>query len=818
MPELVLDEPKKDPRLVLDEPADPKFGSGLYPEFPDLPDFELSDEHRTRMQNSLYYATQYGIPPDMAYDLEPELTKEREKLDLLSDFEKAIKETPENIKIGTIGLAASTMFAVKRRGMMLSGGGIFPDEMVKHQFEPIKPEKREKLVDWRERKRDYVPGQIRPTTKDWPTGVLSEAFGIVTRLPHVAGTILSEKQRKLIEKQDKVTLGNAPVTKMLRSVTQSGVPSIAAAIGMAYLTGDPVAALALLGEMEGGGAFQTQLESGASIMKSNVIADLSEAAEIGTKMLVFPKLFKGIKEGFSFRDAINIVAANATQEGAAGFSQRFLEVFGLETTKGIDAQTAATKALNEGIKAIPENAWVGGATAGGPVMLRGGFDLAVSAKEAITAEKPAITEEPIAKLKEEPEIVSEEKQPQVPKEPKVTPEKPKVGPPSKPLKPKVPVPTVGKEPTARVTPPEPPPSVSVEKEKAITPVEGGVWFHGTHENIKEFKPREVKGIDSIGTWATGDSKKARLYGPKTFQIEKVPENLLEAHTDNFDEFFYSNETLFEKLFPNEPLSIFKSFREAGLKKKDNRSWNMRNEYLSAFKKMLEDAGHDGVIWKNSRIDLAKEDTPHDVVVFFNKKPIKATLTPTPQAKAEAKQLTEGLPQELQLEPVRIKRKLSKSEQQQVSEIKQEISELESQKKNKLGQWQSTETIKRIERQQEELRNQLSDLYETRPPTLQDYKKALKWYEKNKKTEAADVLRKWIIKQEALAEAKPKKVAKKAKKPTKKVVKKAEKLVEEPGTKPLPVEKDIYYLVKCRLGILLQVEVYLLNFLILNPAF
>jgi hypothetical protein len=120
-------------------------------------------------------------------------------------------------------------------------------------------------------------------------------------------------------------------------------------------------------------------------------------------MLVLPKLFKGVKEGFSLRDALTSVLENTTQEGITGFNQRFLEVFGLETTKGTLAEDAAIKALNEGIEAIPENAWVGGASAGGAVVVRGGFDLAISAKDALTAEKQDVRrDKPIAKPTEPP--------------------------------------------------------------------------------------------------------------------------------------------------------------------------------------------------------------------------------------------------------------------------------------------------------------------------------------------------------------------------------------------------------------------------------
>jgi len=80
---VVQEEPKwRNEAISLDEPAD-------------LPGFELSDEHKQRMSNSLYYTTQYGIPPELAFDMEPELTKE-ENLDRLS--EKRRTQITETLK------------------------------------------------------------------------------------------------------------------------------------------------------------------------------------------------------------------------------------------------------------------------------------------------------------------------------------------------------------------------------------------------------------------------------------------------------------------------------------------------------------------------------------------------------------------------------------------------------------------------------------------------------------------------------------------------------------------------------------------------
>ena len=63
-----------------------------------------------------------------------------EKVSFGKDVLRAIKETPEDIKIGTIGLGASVLSAIKRRAVQLSGGGTLPDDIVLGQFEPVRPE------------------------------------------------------------------------------------------------------------------------------------------------------------------------------------------------------------------------------------------------------------------------------------------------------------------------------------------------------------------------------------------------------------------------------------------------------------------------------------------------------------------------------------------------------------------------------------------------------------------------------------------------------------------------------------------------------
>ena len=270
---------------------------------------------------------------------------EKKKPITAGDAAQAVTETPENLWIGTVGMSASVLEAIKREGMRYAGGGILPDENVRRQFEAVTPP-------------DVLPSTGQPL----PGAITAEAFGLITRLPDVGAKIVRDYQQEKMK--DQVTLDDAPITKLARLVTQSGIPSMSVALGISVLTRNPIAGLGILGTIEGGAAFENQLQEGGSIRKSMLIGDLSAAAEIGGEMLVFPKFVKGLKTGIPLDKALKLIVENAGQEGATGFTQRFLEVFGTETTKGTDITDAARIAFNEGVKAVPENAWVGGVTAG----------------------------------------------------------------------------------------------------------------------------------------------------------------------------------------------------------------------------------------------------------------------------------------------------------------------------------------------------------------------------------------------------------------------------------------------------------------------
>ncbi len=367
-------------------------------------------------ENRMMLSALFDIPMEDAVLLEPGIIKELygesiEKLsnavinrNLKNDIGTALKETPLNLKIGTIGLAASTLEAIKRRAVQLAGGGVFDDAALLHQFEAITPPPRpgpetfgntldaeNYLFD--SDKMDFIRPDAfgealarrsleelrsplgRPEDVQLPGAIAAEAVGLVTRIPDIGAKILRGKQKALQGEQDIATIANAPITSLNRLAVQSGVPSAGVAIGMSLLTGNPFVGLALLGETAGGAEFQNQLEQGGSVRKALFIAELTEAAEIGGEMLVFPKIVRGLQGGLSIRRGLTLIAENATQEGITGFNQTFLQVFGTETTKGTDKLLAAKKAFVAGYQAIPENAFVGGAVGGAAGAAGVGVDL-----------------------------------------------------------------------------------------------------------------------------------------------------------------------------------------------------------------------------------------------------------------------------------------------------------------------------------------------------------------------------------------------------------------------------------------------------------
>lgn len=359
----------------------------------------------TRTENRWMLSTLFDVPLDDVEFLESGMVKQlygkpiKEISDLVinkslkEDLAGALKESPENLWIGTIGLTAGVLEGIKLDAIQLAGGGALPDDAVRHQFEAITPDPVpgvDSLRDpadannyiYREDAFDFLRPQ-RPL----PGAIVAEAFGILTRLPDIGAKILRKKQGKLAETQSIALMSNAPITKLMRVTVQSGVPSMGAAVGISLLTGNPLVGLVMLGQSEGGAAFQRQLETGGSVQKAIIIGRLSEAAEIGGEMLVLPGIIKGFKEGLSIRRGLTLIAENAGQEGITGFNQVFLEVFGIETTKGTDISLAAKMAFVAGVEAVPENAFVGGATAGAASGVGVGIDVVRGLASPVQARK-----------------------------------------------------------------------------------------------------------------------------------------------------------------------------------------------------------------------------------------------------------------------------------------------------------------------------------------------------------------------------------------------------------------------------------------------
>lgn len=198
---------------------------------------------------------------------------------------------------------------------------------------------------------------------DSVTNKLDRALITIFRQSDIYADQLQAMREKRQAKRGTVKFKEQPIKYIERKVAEGGLPSMAVAIGLGVLTG-PGAALAMLGVTEAGGAAEEQAQAGASIRKATGIGVLSGAAEVAGEMLVLPKFIKGAKTGIPLKQAMLLIAENAGQEGVTGFTQEFLRVLGLETTKGTDKKKAVQLAFDSGLAAIPENAWVGGLTAG----------------------------------------------------------------------------------------------------------------------------------------------------------------------------------------------------------------------------------------------------------------------------------------------------------------------------------------------------------------------------------------------------------------------------------------------------------------------
>lgn len=155
---------------------------------------------------------------------------------------------------------------------------------------------------------------------------------------------------------------------------------------------------------------------------------------------------------------------------------------------------------------------------------------------------------------------------------------------------------------------------------------GPVVYHGTHENIVCLEPRPIRNYNSIGTWFTSTPwHAATFYGPKVYAFELPPGRYLEAHTDRFSEFFLNWPLAEETLSRKETRHLREHAPGTpdydALSRKTMRRLLLDGTYISSFRRMLENAHYQGIVWRNSRIDLRPGDSPHDVYVVFHAAPL-----------------------------------------------------------------------------------------------------------------------------------------------------------------------------------------------------
>ena len=304
------------------------------------------------------------------------------------DVKQAVKEAPENLKLGTIDLTAAALDAV---------------EWNADQFRRIAEQERalyESQFNFPQA--GTVKGEIARMAIPGQYGIQQPIVDLTKR----GADYLRRKVEAGREAQVKATLKDAPVTKLARSVIQGGIPSAGVALGLSVLTGNPAVGLSAFYETSGAQEYKNQLANGASLEKANLIASLSGAAEVGGEMLVFPRFVKGLTKGIPLREALMLIAENAGQEGVTGFNQTFLSVFGELTSKGVNTREAARQAFDTGVAAIPENAFVGGAVGGLTAGTGGVMSRAVRALSERATPEPERPANAPSRQKEAPQAVA----------------------------------------------------------------------------------------------------------------------------------------------------------------------------------------------------------------------------------------------------------------------------------------------------------------------------------------------------------------------------------------------------------------------------
>lgn len=172
----------------------------------------------------------------------------------------------------------------------------------------------------------------------------------------------------------------------------------------------------------------------------------------------------------------------------------------------------------------------------------------------------------------------------------------------------------------------------VAKGEEITEVTA---YHASHSDIAEFVDREIKSYNSMGTWFTDSSNRAsELYGPKVTEAKISLSNPFYSQTENFDEFFYIPELATKH-------GVNKLPERQHDREKAINGLLKSSAYMQDFKDHYIKLGHDGVVFKDSTIDLNTDGSEgvHTVYLVFNTKNIKKV------SKGETTKLYHGALQE-----------------------------------------------------------------------------------------------------------------------------------------------------------------------------
>lgn len=192
-------------------------------------------------------------------------------------------------------------------------------------------------------------------------------------------------------------------------------------------------------------------------------------------------------------------------------------------------------------------------------------------------------------------------------------------------------------------------------------------YHGSHERLDAFMPREVSSVDTLGTWATSRRAYAKHYGPVVMevQIDVRPGEWFEIRPDapaalDFLRLFGANvklaravgmkaeaaileKTLPDYFLPGRHARLIESTKYEDMlegarlapkmgkiKQANEAARRLLNTpaYMKAMRGLLEQAGPAGIIFRESRIDRRHDDLPHDVFVIFHREPIPARIIET----------------------------------------------------------------------------------------------------------------------------------------------------------------------------------------------